>query len=165
MLEIGYVAKAQGIKGEIKINLHLENERIASLKSVIIDGEQFDIEKIESRVNGTFFKLKNVNDRTTAENLAGKEIFANEEELEKLKENEFYFADLISANVVGRTTGENFGRIVDIDQFGSADVIYVKKDNIVFSLPFVDDIFLQFDKISKSFYVDEEKYNNMKIFD
>lgn len=165
MLEIGYVAKAQGIKGEIKVNLDLESERIASLKSVIVGNENFDIEKIENRVNGTFLKLKNVNDRTTAESLAGKQILASEDELEKLKENEFYFADLIGASVIGKTTGENFGEIVDIDQFGSADVIYVKKDNIVYSLPFVNDIFLQFNKFSKTFYVDEEKYNNMKIFD
>lgn len=165
MLEIGYVAKAQGIKGEIKVNLDLESERIASLKSVIVGNENFDIEKIENRVNGTFLKFKNVNDRTTAESLAGKQILASEDELEKLKENEFYFADLIGASVIGKTTGENFGEIVDIDQFGSADVIYVKKDNIVYSLPFVNDIFLQFNKFSKTFYVDEEKYNNMKIFD
>lgn len=165
MLEIGYVAKAQGIKGEIKVNLELDAGRVFAAKTLLIAGNEYSVERIENRVNGVILKLKGVDDRTTAESLQNEKIFAHENELEKLKENEFYFADLLGASVVGKTSGENFGEIEDIDQFGSADVIYVRKDNIVYSLPFVDDIFLQFDKTSKTFYVDEEKYNNMKIFD
>lgn len=165
MLKIGTVAKAQGIKGELKINLEIESDRIENLTSLCLNNKTFEVESFNSRLNGFFVKLKGVDTRTDAENLRNCDVLVEESQLKSLRNNEFYFEDLIGADVKDHASGEYIGQIVDIDQFGSADVIYIRENNIEYSLPFVDDIFIVFDKQNKTFFVDKEKYNDMKIFD
>ena len=161
---IGNVAKAQGIKGELKFNLDIEAVKIKNLANVEIDGKLYEIEKLENRVNGCFVKLVGVNDRTAAENLRGKSVSVAREELESLAENEFYFEDLIGASVADEN-GKVIGEVVDIEQYGAADVIVVKQDGKLYSLPFLDDIFTGFDGGEKILFVNRENYNNMKVFD
>ena len=161
---IGSVAKAQGIKGEIKLNLEVEPERAESLTFVEIDGKIYEVEKLEIRVNGTFIKLAGVNDRTQAENLRGKSVSVGREQLECLAENEFYFEDLIGATVVDEKD-RTIGSVEDIEQYGAADVIVIRQDGKIYSLPFLDDIFVGFNNEEKKLIVDRENYDNMKVFD
>ena len=161
---IGSVAKAQGIKGELKLNLEIEPERICGLRNVEIDGNFYEVEKLENRVNGTFVKLGGIDDRTQAENLRGKMVSVGREQLENLAENEFYFEDLIGASVADES-GRIIGKVDDIEQYGAADVIVIKQDGKLYSLPFLDDIFIGFDAEEKKLFVNRDSYNNMKVFD
>ena len=158
---IGKIAKAQGIKGEVKLQLNNSELNLSNVKNFVIDGKNYAIEKIFSRPNGTFVKLENVNDRTSAENLQGKTIDVDKNELETLKETEFYFDDLIGAKLVSDELA--FAEIIDIEQYGAADVIVVKENGKIFNLPFLNDIFLKFDAQNKTFLVDKENYENMKV--
>ena len=161
---IGSVAKAQGIKGELKINLEVDPERVENLSKVEIDGKVYEIENLVSRVNGCFVKLAGVNDRTQAENLRGKSVSVAREELESLAENEFYFEDLIGATVVDENE-RTIGEVIDIEQYGAADVIVIRQDGKIYSLPFLDDIFIGFNNEEKKLIVNKENYDNMKVFD
>ena len=165
MLKIGTVSKPQGIKGEIKLNLEIEKERIVDLTSIYLNMHKYEVENVFDRLNGIFVKLKGVDTRTDAENLRNYDVYVEEKQLKVLNDNEFYFEDLIGASVKDCESGEFIGEILDIDQFGSADVIYILENNVEYSLPFVNDIFLTYDKQSKTFFVNKEKYDNMKVFD
>lgn len=164
MIQIGTVSKAQGIKGEIKFNLEIAPERILNLNCVFINDKSYEVEKFENRINGFFVKLKNVNSRNDAEKLRNFQVFVEENELQKLSSNEFYFQDLIDAEVCDENDVK-IGQIVDIDQFGAADVIYILENGIIYSVPFTNDIFIRFNKTNKIFYINKEKYDDMKIFD
>ena len=149
---------------ELKLNLDIEPERVKNLSKVEIDGKVYEIKKLENRVNGCFVKLAGVDDRTTAENLRNKSVSVAREELESLAENEFYFEDLIGATVADENE-KLIGEVIDIEQYGAADVIVVRQDGKIYSLPFLDDIFVGFDAANKKLLVNKENYNNMKVFD
>ena len=160
---IGKISKAQGIKGEIKLNLNNENIDLTNVKTFVIENEIYKVENIFKRPNGIFAKLESVDDRTSAESLQGKFIDVLKEELETLNANEFYFDDLIGAKIVDQN-GQRLAEIVDIEQYGAADVIVINENGKFFNLPFLNDIFLKFDKNKKEFVVDKERYEDMKVF-
>lgn len=160
---IGKISKAQGIKGEIKLNLNNENIDLTNVKTFVIENESYKVENIFKRPNGIFAKLERVDDRTSAESLQGKFIDVLKEELEMLNANEFYFDDLVGAKIVDQN-GQELGTIDSIEQYGAADVIVINENGKFFNLPFLSDIFLNFNQQNKTFVVDKERYNDMKVF-
>lgn len=159
---IGKVAKAQGIKGELKLNLDIDFDKIENLEEFIIGGKNYKIEQIGKRTNGIFVKLFGVNDRNYAESLRMLDIEVERKNLKELSANEFYFEDLIDAKVYDEN-GKEIGRIEDIEQYGAADVVIINQNGRLYSVPFLDDIFIKFDSNSKIMIVDKERYNNMKV--
>ena len=105
-----------------------------------------------------------IDDRTQAESLRAKTVSVGREQLENLADNEFYFEDLIGASVVDEN-GKIIGRVEDIEQYGAADVIVIRQDGKIYSLPFLDDIFTGFNAGEKKIFVNRENYNNMRVFD
>lgn len=161
-MKIGKVAKAQGIKGEIKLNLDIEFEKIKNLEEMTVGGKVFAVEKIGNKPNGVFVKLCCVDDRNCAESLRGLDVEVERKDLQELAENEFYFEDLIGAKVVDEK-GQEIGTIEDIEQYGAADVIVVNQNGRLYSVPFLNDIFIQFIPSNKVMVVDKERYNDMKV--
>lgn len=162
MIPIGQIVKPQGIKGEIKIICEDRVERYLNLHSVFIDGIERKILSINARSGDLYLLLEGVSDRNTAELLRGKEVLAKKEDLERLAQNEFYFKDLIGAKVVDEE-GKEIGELIDIDQYGAADVISIRERNIIFSVPFLDNIFLKINY--QLVVVDRTEYDNNKIAD
>ena len=164
MIEIGFISKAQGIKGEIKLQLSTEFDLIKDLKVLTINNETYDIESIISRQNGVFIKLKQVADRSAAELLRGKKVFAKKEHLKALAEDQYFYDDLIGSIIVDESYN-TLAEIIDIEQYGASDIIVTKEGDLIYSLPFLDDIFLKFEAGRKMFVVNKENYNSMKICD
>lgn len=161
-MKIGTIAKAQGIKGDVKLNLDIEFEKIKNLKEMVVGGNRYSVENLQSKPNGVFAKFAGVEDRTLAENLRGLDVEVNRKDLNELAENEFYFEDLIGAKVVDEM-GQNIGEIEDIEQYGSADVIVVNQNGRLYSVPFLNDIFIKFIASEKLIVVDKVRYNDMKV--
>ncbi|MDD4111194.1 MAG: ribosome maturation factor RimM, partial [Clostridia bacterium] len=99
-------------------------------------------------------------DRNAAELLRGKKVFSKEENIESLKENEFYFKDLIGAEVFDEEN-EKIGELIEIEQYGAADIISIRERNIIFSVPFLDSIFKEVQ--SKKIIVNRAEYDQTKI--
>lgn len=161
MIQIGKIVKAQGIKGEVKIIPVDKVERYLNLKSVFIDKEEKVISNMVARQGALFIKFENINDRNTSELLRGKDVFAKEKDLKALKENEFYFKDLIGVEIYDEK-GEKIGELTDIEQYGAADVVSIRERNVIFSVPFIEDIFIKIE--SRKITVNREEYDSIKIF-
>lgn len=161
-MKIGTIAKAQGIKGDVKLNLDIEFEKIENLKEMVVGGNRYAVENLKSKPNGFFAKFAGVEDRTLAENLRGLDVEVNRKDLNELAENEFYFEDLIGAKVVDEV-GQNIGEIEDIEQYGAADVVVVNQNGRLYSVPFLNDIFIKFIASEKLMVVDKVRYNDMKV--
>ncbi len=161
-MKIGTIAKAQGIKGDVKLNLDIEFEKIKNLKEMVVGGNRYAVENLQNKPNGVFAKFVGVEDRTLAENLRGLDVEVDRNDLNELAENEFYFEDLIGAKVVDEA-GQNIGEIEDIEQYGAADVIVVNQNGRLYSVPFLNDIFIKFIASEKLIVVDKVRYNDMKV--
>lgn len=162
MIKIGVIAKPQGIKGELKLFTENSADRYIDLESVYIDDVEKKISSIVARGGFIYLQLEGVTDRNSAELLRGKEVFVKEEILGDLKENEFYFKDLIGCSVFDEQENK-IGELVDIEQYGAADVISINERNIIFSVPFIDEIFISV--TPKKIIIKREEYDNIKISD
>lgn len=126
---LGVIVGAQGINGEVKIKSFTEElEDIGQYGQLEnFDGtKKFDI-KIKGSSKGILrATVKNVNDRTAAEALAGTELFVSKDLLPELDDDEFYHSDLIGLDVKLKADNSVVGKVSGVYNFGAGDILEIK---------------------------------------
>lgn len=113
-LTVATVLKPQGIRGEIKVKVFLDDgEGLKALTRVIMDGEEYGLLNVRTQGEFAYLALRGIADRNAAELLRGKEIEAYRSELPALPEDTFYIGDLIGCEVVA-SSGEKIGSVTDV---------------------------------------------------
>lgn len=160
---IGSVAKAQGLKGEVKIQPLTDNlDRFSELKSLFIDDMEYEIEYAKELVNGLFVKFCQVSDRTQAESLRGKKLTIPRQKAIALEEGRYFIVDLIGCDVY---VGDNLcGKLKEILQNGSADV-YVVKGEKSFMFPALKDVLLSVDIENKIIKLDAKRFEEIVVYE
>ena len=133
-LTIGKVLRPHGLKGEVKIETFSSNPaRFCALKRLKLDGVEYEVRKFT--VDGSFgmLSLAGVVDMDAAELLRGKSITVKREDLPRLEAGNYYVADLLGMDVY--VAGDRLGELIDVLQYGSADVYVVKTANGTCSFP------------------------------
>ena len=148
LIHVATFGKPQGLKGEIKLNIHtLSIESFKSLNQFFMEDGVSKIIFKSFRIIGkkhTSFIL-GCEDRDFAETYKGKKIFCFRENFPKLNNQEYYITDLIGCNVID-IEENNLGRVVDIKNFGAGDLMEISKEkNKSFFIPMNDDNFINFD--------------------
>jgi len=127
---LGKIGAVYGIKGWLKIHSYTEEpEAIFDYSPWVLNlgGNKQNVEVSEWRRhnNGLIAKFSDINDRNDAQLRTGAEIIVADGQLPELPEGEFYWRDLIGMDVVNEQ-GYNFGKVTDIMETGSNDVLVVK---------------------------------------
>ncbi len=164
MLEVGLIAKPQGVKGELKVFALGEDPlRLEKLKRVYIEGKAFNIEKIKFGAGFLIVSLFGVNDRNCAELFRGKYISALRADLPPLEEGMFYIVDLLGCDFF---VGEKyFGKIEDIQSL-KTDVITVKKTNgKTVRFPFLKSLCAEIDVAKKTMKVLEKPFTEIACYE
>lgn len=113
-LNVAVVLKPQGIRGEIKVKVFLDDaDDMADLKRVILDGEEYAVLGVRPQGDIAYLSLRGVADRNAAELLRGKEIFAYRGDLPALEEGRYYIADLLGCEVFFES-GEKVGTVSEV---------------------------------------------------
>lgn len=164
MLTVGKTLKVHGLKGELKVQCFLDSPALFSkIEKISLLKQEYFIEK--ARVNGEFvlLKLKGVDDANKAQELCGAEIFAEKTELPPLPDGRFYIADLIGCVV--QSNGERVGKIKDVLQYGSADVLVLTKEGKTIMLPWVKDLFATVSIDSKVIEADKKRLEEVAVYE
>lgn len=134
-LLIGKVLKPRGLKGELKLEMYSSHPHWLSgyQGSVIIDGALLKCLKFSHDGAFGYVLLEGIDSVELAERLRGKEVLAPREELPAPKPGEHYIVDILGLDV--KVDGEIIGRIVDVAQYGSADVYTVNTAQGQLSFP------------------------------
>ena len=131
LIHIGTFNQPLGLKGEIKIIIHVSNfELFKSLSPYFSDDglATWVFNHLHINKDKIIASLKNCNNRNCAEKLKGKKIFSYKNKLPKIKKNQFYISDLINCEV--KTLKNNLlGKIINIANFGAGDLISIRKPN------------------------------------
>lgn len=127
---LGKIGAVYGIKGWLKIHSFTDEPTAIfeySPWTLVLGGNSQLVEVSEWRrhSNGLIAKLTGVNDRNDAQLRVGAEISVQSDLLPELPEGEFYWRDLIGMDVVN-TQGYSLGKVTDIMETGSNDVLVVK---------------------------------------
>ena len=144
------IIKPQGIKGDVKVILFANADfDMQSLKYAYIDEKKTLIEKAYKAGGNWVIKFDIICSVQMANEFRGKNIMIDKDQVE-LGEDQYLVADLIG-KTAKTTMGKIIGEIYDIQNFGSADVIYIKADKEVLCshikglISNVDDKFVIFD--------------------
>ncbi len=151
LLEIGQIVNTHGLRGDVKVMPWCDDPEIFhELAYVLIDGEEYEIQKSSLHKNAVLLKLKGIDHINDAENYRNKVLTIPREELGELPEGTYYICDLLGCSVE-TVDGRNLGKICDIIKTGSNDVYVVEditKKQVL--IPVIDEVI-------KSVSIDEKR--------
>ena len=127
-IKIGRIVNAVALRGEVKIyNYSGYRERYEELDRIIIENEEYEIEKVRYQQEMVILKLSGIDNRNAAEAMKNKDVYITEEDLEELPDDTFYIRDLIGLEVIDDSG--RIGVIKDVLQPSSQDVYVIQTDN------------------------------------
>ena len=113
-MTVAAVLKPQGIRGEIKVKVLLDDaEGFKAFKRVFVGGVEYGVLSVRAQGEFAFVALKGVADRNAAELLRGKDIEVFKSDLPELPEGRYYIADLVGCEVFAGAT-EKIGEVIAV---------------------------------------------------
>lgn len=162
MIQVATLGKAQGIKGEMKINLiGGDADKFAKYEKITVGENEFVVESFKTLTNGNFIKLKGIDDRNVAEKLTNSKVYVNKS-LVPRDEDEYFIADLIGCSVL--VGDNNLGVLSDVLQTGSADVYVVKADK-PFMFPALKKVLKKIDITQKIIELNADIFNEIVLYE
>jgi 16S rRNA processing protein RimM len=150
-VEIGFVARAHGIRGEVLIGLHdPASTTLSKAKTVWLGGRAFPIRSARDVRQGFLLVLDGVPDRNAAEALRGAKVEVDRADIE-LADGEILVDDLIGCAVV--RDGEPWGTVVGIDA-GLQPRLVIHDRGIERLVPLVDELVPTIDMDARVVVVD-----------
>lgn len=154
LFRVGVIANTHGIRGEVKVFPTTEDpNRFKKLKEVLLDtGKEklpLEISSVRFFKNLVIVKFKGIDNINDIEKYKGKDLYVTRENAIPLKEDEYYLADILGADVYTED-GKEFGRLKDILETGANLVYVVMHEGKEVLLPVIPDCV-------KEISVEEEK--------
>lgn len=166
---IGIVRKQQGIKGEVKATILLDNPSdINKISGVFIENE--DVFRKITRVfalSGDFgLKLDGIDSVEQAIKIKNKKLYALKEEVDSLIDSDrFYIEDLIGKKAVFEN--EEFVGIIDsVENYGANDIVFIKshnKSNLCFAN--IGGIILKIDQDNDVVVLNQDEFKKVCVYD
>ncbi len=142
-VEIGAVARAHGVRGELRVALHNPtSEALVDVEVLFVGGRELAVESARPTTGAWLVRLAGVEDRDQAEALRGQPVAVAREQL-ALEDDEVLLVDLIGCRAELRD-GTPWGEIVAIEP-GPQDRLIVRHGDVERQLPVVDEILLEVD--------------------
>lgn len=124
-LEVGKLNNTHGIKGELKLTLWCDDiDYLKQFKTLYLDdkGEKaVKVLSVRPQKNLAIIRLEGIDTIEKAEELKGKLLYGNRDDAE-IDADANYIADLIGCYVVDVDTEEEYGKVVDVLNYGSCDI-------------------------------------------
>jgi 16S rRNA processing protein RimM len=148
-VQIGWIAGAHGIGGEIRVHPTTDYpERFGEMKTLFLEAPgklPVTLEVTEIRLHEgkgqILVTAKNINDRDSAETLTGRAITIALEERVELPEGEYWIDSLIGLDVIDNNSGEHLGKLEEVVSIASNDVYQIRTDcGDVRLIPAIEDV-------------------------
>jgi 16S rRNA processing protein RimM len=94
----------------------------------VVAGMRRRISAARQTPKGFLLDLVGIESRTAAKALRGEELLLDREELDALREGEFYVADLVGLTVVNGA-GEVVGKVMDTFETAAHEILVVRKED------------------------------------
>jgi len=142
-IEIGRIARAHGIRGEVAIATHdPDSELLGEIEAVWIGGAERRVLAARPTPRGWLVQLDGVATRNDAEALRGQPVEVAREALE-LADDDVLLGDLVGCQVE-RTDGTPWGTIAAVES-GMQDLLVIHDGAIERLLPLVDEFVVGID--------------------
>lgn len=126
---LGKIVGVHGIKGEVKVKSYTAVDKNIATYGTLEDNsgkQHFELKVTGHSKDLLRVKISGVDDRTTAEGLIGKELYAPRGVLPELKNEDVYYeADLIGLKVLDEQNNE-VAEVIGFYNFGAGDILEIK---------------------------------------
>lgn len=160
-IAVAKALKPQGIKGEIKFKVLLNNVQDILEHSVFIfDRRDVSVKTIRVDKEFAYIMFNEIGSVQEADLMRNKMLYIQKEET-NLSDGEYFIEDMIGKTCVFED-GEVLGVVTDIQNYGSADVYYVEKTNgkeVLFS--FVDGVII--DVKDKTIVLNKKRFLEVSV--
>lgn len=143
---IGKVGKPHGLSGEVRLHLYSEQpENVRSYKRLVLITTAGEISPslriVSSRVQGkaAIVGFESVNDRSSADNLKGRGVLLEIEELPETNEGEYYYYQF-QGLPVKTVEGLLLGRVESVFSNGAQDILVIRQGTQEYLIPLVDSV-------------------------
>ena len=147
-LEVGMLNNTHGVRGELKLTLWCDDfDYLKQFRMLYLDdkGEKpIKVLSVRPQKNLAIIKLEGIDTIEKAEQLKGKLLYCNRDDAQ-IDEDANYIADLIGCNVVDTDTGEEYGKVVDVVNYGSCDIYDIVSGGKHILIPATPDIVKEID--------------------
>lgn len=161
-LTVATVLKPQGIRGEIKVKVFMDDaEDLKAISRLFVGGEEFSVMSVRAAGEFAYLALRGVADRNAAELLRGKDVEALRSDCPEPPEGRYYIADLIGCKVVSED-GAEIGEVKAVTP--AATDIYVldtAKGEVSFAA--ADGVILTVDTQEKLITVNKKRYKEVSV--
>lgn len=142
-LELGKINNTHGIKGEVKVALWCDDiNHVKQLKTVYLDSngkKSLTLVSARPQKNIGILKFAEITTVEQAQELKNKVLYCNRDDA-KIDDGKHYLADIIGCYVVDIDTDEEYGKIVDVLNYGSCDIYDVESWGKHTLIPAIDDV-------------------------
>ena len=149
VLYIGKVIRAHGLSGAVIVSAYADTPQSFNCDSrVLIDPEgdscTLTIESISRHSGRIKVKFREIDSRTDAESLEGKQIAISQDQLRNLPEGDFYVFELVGCTIKN-ADGIVEGVVEDVINNPGNDLLLVTKSSKKHYIPFVREIIERID--------------------
>ena len=157
---LGKIVSTHGIKGYFKIKYYSESEiEFLSYKNFfMIENCKINIEKKFTKGNILICYSNQIDNKTQALNLIGKEVWVKESELKKSKTKEYFHKDIINCLVIDQNK-KKLGIVKAVHNFGAGDLLELDS-NYKYMIRFEDLIDNNIDMENKVIIINQAVLNN-----
>ena len=164
-LSLGVIAKPYSYKGEVKImsNSDFSESRYTNPSQIFYLADRknniiHELHAISFKKSGGYdvVLFENINSEDEARKLVGLEVLV-EKDNSMLKEDEYYFSDLVGCKIINFATNEEIGVVEEVENLPAQYTLRVKFNKRIYYVPFVD-AFIKEVNI-------EEKYIKINVID
>src|SRR5262245_35673723 len=151
-LEVGYVARAHGVRGEVRVHLHAsESTALFDVAQVFVGGVPRRIVSARPTGGGVLVAFEGIEDRDAADALRGQPVAVRRED-GPLADGEYFLADLPGCAVVTEA-GAPLGQVVSVDS-GAQDLLVIQDDEVERILPLVPEFVRSVDLAARRIVVE-----------
>ena len=142
LIVIGVISGKHGLKGLLKIKWYTESSKGLELYNPVhlINGNTYALKVMFENKGQAICTLEGINSPEEADLLKGEKIFAKRSSFPVLDNNEYYLVDLVGCKVEN-SEGKYIGEVTAVYDYGSAPLIEIEKDLVIFNndnFPFVN---------------------------
>lgn len=154
-IELGYIEKAHGLKGEVKAKFDVYNmSEYAEKKTFFLGKKDEPIQKFKiKRMNligqgQAIIKFEGINYRDEADTIKGATIYFPEKDLPVLEEGQFYYFQIIGYEVEDAKHGR-LGTVENIIETSAQDVLVMKYKDKEVLIPMTEEFVQRADHEAK----------------
>ena len=139
-VRVGRITRAHGIRGEVTVEIFTDEveQRFAKNAQLWASDEPLTVERFRFHQGKLLVVFAGVNDRNRAEELRGRDLFAEVDENETPDDpDEFYDRQLVGLTV-RNAAGEIVGEVISVEHFPAQDLLVVDTKIGAARVPFVD---------------------------